>query len=124
MLNQEEVKKVLLETNETLQDLVASGQEFPEAVTVTYDTILEKHGEEMTKEVFEIFTKAIEMEKLKEITEEIFEEENVCEHCGGTGEVEAGVWDLDSHQYQPTGTQKCECQMAGCCEDDEYDQDR
>ena len=114
MLNQEEVKKVLLETNEILQDLVASGQEFPEAVTVAYDTILEKHGAEVAKEVFGIFTEAIETERLQNLTEEILEDRDVCEHCGGTGKVDAGVWDEDSHCYQPTGTQMCECQMTEC----------
>ena len=33
----------------------------------------------------------------------------LCELCGGTGEVSEDVWDNDSHTYQPTGTKKCLC---------------
>ena len=35
----------------------------------------------------------------------------LCEHCGGTGEVSDQVWDSDSHTYQDTGTKKCECRL-------------
>jgi len=43
-----------------------------------------------------------------------------CELCGGTGEVDAPVWDDDSHTYQPTGTQPCLCVQD---DEDDYDPD-
>jgi hypothetical protein len=36
----------------------------------------------------------------------------VCEYCGGTGEVTIDVLDRDSGQYQAgVGTQKCVCKI-------------
>lgn len=42
---------------------------------------------------------------------EIEEMEEVCEFCGGTGEVETDIFDEDSHQYQPVGIKECICQL-------------
>ena len=34
------------------------------------------------------------------------EDEEVCQICGGTGEVSCDEWDENSHCYQPTGTKE------------------
>ena len=47
------------------------------------------------------------------------QEEDVCEYCGGTGEVDVmeSVYPNEPHQAL-VGTQKCICQLH---EEDEYD---
>lgn len=47
--------------------------------------------------------------KLAEHAEE--EVNNVCEMCGGEGEIGAMEFDYDSMRYQPVGTQVCPCQL-------------
>jgi hypothetical protein len=78
--------------------------------------VLGKSAQE-TKGVLEDLPLWLPMENLEN------EKEEVCELCGGTGEVNYDVWDEDSHNYQHgVGTKKCLCQLE---EDDEAnDQDR
>jgi hypothetical protein len=38
-------------------------------------------------------------------------EEFMCSYCGDTGTVDDYVYDMDSHQYQPTETRRCVCQL-------------
>lgn len=45
-----------------------------------------------------------------------------CDLCGGTGEVDAPVWNSDAHVYEPTGTQPCICTIPDES-DDERDDD-
>jgi hypothetical protein len=39
------------------------------------------------------------------------EYEVICAICEGTGEITVDELDHDSHQYTPTGTRKCLCQV-------------
>lgn len=43
-----------------------------------------------------------------------------CDLCGGTGEVDAPVWNQDAHVYEPTGTRPCLCTIPDESDDD-YD---
>lgn len=47
------------------------------------------------------------------------ENDNVCEFCEGTGEIEDYEWDDDSHNYIPSGMKKCICLEN--FEEEEYD---
>ncbi len=47
-----------------------------------------------------------------------------CEYCGGMGEVTVMERDADSHEYAPTGTQKCICQIVDENDYEPIEQDR
>lgn len=63
-------------------------------------------------------------EKIQELIDKGIIEEDVCEFCQGTGEVEKvePVYQGEPHMAA-TDTQKCVCQYPDTG-DDEYDQDR
>ncbi len=38
--------------------------------------------------------------------------EDTCEYCGGEGEITTDIFDPDSGQWQPTGTEDCICKKG------------
>lgn len=49
------------------------------------------------------------------------EEEEVCEHCGGTGEISYDVSDGEGNMQSGVGTRKCICRIKEPDEDHDRD---